>query len=150
MRSAPATEEHLVSALECLNRLAVGDDTLVSASRALSAVLAASVANKDLRTSFPAITSGLCAAVERAAPPLARAISGEISAEEVEVGVQSFNALLSEGDNPDRPRWQLHVGLLSSHLNSLHCRRELAKRGGPLPCSAPHDCFVSQSSASVN
>jgi hypothetical protein len=143
-------EEHLVSALECLKRVALGDDTLVSASRALSGVLAASVAHPHLQRSFPAATSELCATIGRAAPALARAISGEILTEEVEVGMQAFNALLSENDDPDRPRQQLHIGLLSSQLNALHCRRELAKRRGPLPLFAQVDAFASQSSASVH
>lgn len=143
-------EEHLVSALECLERVASGDDTLVSASRALSAVLAASVADEDLRGSFPIAASDVRAAVERATPTLARAISGEIPTEEVEFGMQALSALLSEVDDPDRPGQQLHVGLLSSQLNALHCRRELAKRGGPLPRPAPLGRFASQSSASLH
>lgn len=143
-------EEHLFSAIECLDRVEHCDDTLVSASQALSAALATSVACQDMKSSFPATVAKLCEALDRAAPELARAISAEIPAEEIEFGMRALRALLAEAEYPDRGRLQLHVGLLSSQLNTLHCRRELAKRGGPLPCSAPLGRFVSQSSASVH
>lgn len=64
--------------------------------------------------------------------------------------MKAFSALLSEVDEQDRPRRQLHVGLLSSQLVTLHCRKELAKRGGPLPRTAPLEHFASQASASVH
>lgn len=122
-------EEHLLLALECLERAASADDTLVSASRALSAALAASVAEPYLRRFFPVIASNLCLAIGRATPVLARAISGEIPTEVVEVGLRALTALASESAGADLPNRQLQVGLLSSELNALHCRRELAKRG---------------------
>ncbi|MDX0774005.1 hypothetical protein GOD44_05975 [Sinorhizobium medicae] len=143
-------EEHLFSAIECLERVEDCDDALVSASQALSAGLAASVACQDLKSSFPAIVAELCEALDRAAPELARATAGEIPSKEIEVGIRALRALLSEAEHTDRRRRQLHVGLLSSQLNALHCRRELEKRGGPLPRSAGFDHLASQASTSVH
>lgn len=143
-------EEHLFSAIECLERVEHCDDTLVSASQALSAALATSVACQDLKRSFPTTVAKLCEAVDRAAPKLVRAISAEIPAEEIAVGMRALRALLSEAELPDRGRRQLHVGLLSSQLNALYCRRELEKRGGPLPSSACFDRLASQASTSVH
>ncbi|RVL15850.1 hypothetical protein [Sinorhizobium meliloti] len=143
-------EEHLFAAIECLGRVEHRDDTLVSASQALSAALATSVACQDMKSSFPATVAKLCEAVDRAAPELVQAISAEIPAEEIEVGMRALRALLDEAEHPDRARRQLHVGLLSSQLNALHCRRELEKRGGPLPRSARFDRLASQASTSVH
>lgn len=143
-------EEHLFSAIECLKRVEYGDDTLVSASQALSAALATSVAYQNPKSSFPTTVAKLCESLDRAAPELTRAISAEIPAEEIEVGIRALRALLSEAEHPDRGRRQLHVGLLSSQLNALHCRRELEKRGGPLPRSLRFDRLASQASTSVH
>lgn len=144
-------ENHLLTSLDCLERVVNSDDVLVSASQALSTALAASVAERNLRRSFPTIVAKLSEAIERAAPELARVIAGEIPANEVEVGLQALRDLLADATASGRERRQLHVGLLSSQLNGLHCHRELESRGGPLSLSAPANrCFIKYSAASVH
>lgn len=148
MRSA--VKEHLVSALRYVKRAAAADDTLVSASQALSAVLAASVIDPDLGNSFPTISTELGSAIQRAKPVLLRAISGDCPTYEMEVGLQALEGLLSQCDDLDLPRRQLHVGLLGSELNALHCRRELGKCGGLLSPPARLHGFASRSPASLH
>lgn len=122
-------EQELLKAFECLRRIAAREDTLVNASQALGAVLAASTAQPNLAGFSPRLTSKVSHAVGRARPVLVDAISTDLSMLDVEFAFTALDDLLSH-PTADVSTQQIRVGLLSAELSALHYRRKLAKRGG--------------------